>query len=120
MVKTNSFGLVVKSRKLVTLTSSSRNFLLLSEGLKCVKDCGVDMKPVSSLFPPKPTKPLVRLVDGKSKQEGRVEVFYAGQWGTVCDDDWDLKEASIVCKELGFGRALEAPKHSKFGTGESF
>lgn len=88
-------------------------------GLKCVEDCGVDMKPVSSLFPAKPTKPLVRLVDGKSKQEGRVEVFYSGQWGTVCDDDWDLKEASIVCKELGFGRAREAPKHSKFGKGES-
>ena len=98
---------------------SSRNFLLFSVGLKCVNDCGVDMKPVSALFPPKPTKPLVRLVDGKSKQEGRVEVSYSGQWGTVCDDDWDLKEASIVCKELGFGRALEAPKHSKFGKGES-
>ena len=78
------------------------------------------MQPVSALFPPKPTKPLVRLVDGKSKQEGRVEVFYGGQWGTVCDDGWDLKEASIVCKELGFGRAREAPKHSKFGKGASF
>ena len=78
------------------------------------------MKPVSSLFPSKLSKPLVRLMDGKSKQEGRVEVFYGGQWGTVCDDNWDLKEATIVCKELGFGRALEAPKHSKFGTGEPF
>ena len=76
------------------------------------------MKPVSSLFPPKPKEPLVRLVDGKSKQEGRVEVFYDGQWGTVCDDDWDLKEAAIVCKELGFGKAVQAPKHSRFGKGK--
>lgn len=90
--------------------------LSLAEGLKCVPDCG-DMKPVSSLFPPKQKKPFVRLVDGKNKQEGRVEVFYDGQWGTVCDDDWDLKEAAIVCKELGFGRPIGAPKHSHFGKG---
>ena len=89
-------------------------------GLKCVKECGSDMKPVSSLFPSKPSKPLVRLVDGKTKQEGRVEVFYGGEWGTVCDDKWDTNQATIVCKELGFGRALDAPKHSKFGKGEPF
>ncbi|KAL9986144.1 hypothetical protein ACROYT_G000235 [Oculina patagonica] len=99
------------------LCKSCREGLFL-RGLKCVTDCGPDMMPVSSLFPPKPSKPLVRLVDGKSKQEGRVEVFYGGEWGTVCDDDWDLKEATIVCKELGFGRAKEAPKHSKFGKGD--
>lgn len=97
------------------LCKSCREGLFL-KGMKCVEDCG-EMKPVSSLFPSKLKKPLVRLVDGNSKQEGRVEVFYAGMWGTVCDDDWDLKEASIVCKELGFGKAIEAPKHSKFGQG---
>lgn len=75
------------------------------------------MRPVASLFPAKPKTPLVRLMDGKTKREGRVEVFHEGQWGTVCDDDWDLKEASIVCQELGFGRALLAAKHSRFGKG---
>ena len=84
-----------------------------------MSDCGENMKPVSAMFPTKPEKPLVRLVDGKNKQEGRVEVFYAGKWGTVCDDDWDIKEAAIVCKELGFGRAVQATKHSKFRNGNA-
>lgn len=109
-----------KSRKPVTSTPLSRQLSFFSVGLKCVKECGSNMMPVSSLFPPKPSKPLVRLVGGKNKQEGRVEVFYAGQWGTVCDDGWDMHDATIVCKELGFGRAKEAPLHSKFEKGEPF
>lgn len=109
-----------KSRKPVTSTPLSRQLSFFSVGLKCVKECGSNMMPVSSLFPPKPYKPLVRLVGGKNKQEGRVEVFYAGQWGTVCDDGWDMNDATIVCKELGFGRAKEAPLHSKFEKGKPF
>ena len=73
---------------------------------------------MSSLIPPKPKKPLVRLIGGKNKQEGRVEVLHDGQWGTVCDDEWGLKEATIVCKELGFGKAVKAEKHSYFGKGK--
>ena len=61
--------------------------------------------------------PLVRLVGGNSEGEGRVEVFYHGEWGTVCDDHWSEIDANTVCIELGFAHALSSPGFSTFGEG---
>ena len=63
------------------------------------------------------TDPLIRLADGKTWNEGRVEVNYYGEWGTVCDDEWDDIDASVVCRQLGFGVSGMAVYSASFGKG---
>ena len=59
----------------------------------------------------------VRLMGGDTPLEGRVEIFLLGQWGTVCDYDWDLADATVVCHQLGYLIAVEAPRSATFGAG---
>ena len=59
----------------------------------------------------------VRLVGGDTLLEGRVEVFLLGQWGTVCDYNWDFADATVVCHQLDYAKAIAAPRSSFFGAG---
>lgn len=60
----------------------------------------------------------VRLIsDGTIASQGRVEVMHKGDWGTLCDTDWDLEDANIVCRQLGYDGAKAAPGKASFGEG---
>ncbi|XP_049325478.1 deleted in malignant brain tumors 1 protein-like [Astyanax mexicanus] len=59
----------------------------------------------------------VRLVSGSGRCDGRVEISINDQWGTVCDDLWDINDGDVVCRQMGCGRAVSTPQSSRFGPG---
>ncbi|XP_065835352.1 CD5 antigen-like isoform X3 [Oscarella lobularis] len=60
----------------------------------------------------------VRLVDGTSPNEGRVEVYVDGEWGTICgDSSWDINSADVVCHQVGFPDASIVERDAYFGEG---
>ena len=58
----------------------------------------------------------LRLVNG-DQTEGRVEICFDDMWGTVCDDFWDINNARVACRQLGFRDAIQATRFASFGPG---
>ncbi|KAK2098769.1 Lysyl oxidase 4 [Saguinus oedipus] len=74
---------------------------------------------------PPPSRPQslgttkLRLVGPESRpEEGRLEVLHQGQWGTVCDDNFAIQEATVACRQLGFDAAVTWAHSAKYGQGE--
>lgn len=44
----------------------------------------------------------IRLVNGRTEREGRIQICQAGLWGTVCDESWSTRDAEVVCRQLGY------------------
>ncbi|XP_012938540.1 galectin-3-binding protein, partial [Aplysia californica] len=59
----------------------------------------------------------VRLVGGHRRYVGTVVVNYRGRWGSVCDDNWGIEEANVVCRQLGYSKAVRASRRSMYGVG---
>ena len=64
-----------------------------------------------------PAQFSVRLIGGATEYEGRVEFYYNDQWGTVCDNNWDINDAEVVCRQLHFTGVNQALDGAMFGSG---
>uniref|UniRef100_A0A8C4ZLA7 Lysyl oxidase homolog n=1 Tax=Gadus morhua TaxID=8049 RepID=A0A8C4ZLA7_GADMO len=64
--------------------------------------------------PPRPSPPPRQ----PTHNEGRIEVFYQGEWGTICDDDFSLANAQVLCRQLGFVSATGWAHSAKYGKGQ--
>lgn len=60
----------------------------------------------------------LRLLGGESRCDGRVEISLHGMWSRVLDDDWDAKDAQVVCRQLQCGTALKAYYLPRSGRGK--
>lgn len=75
-------------------------------------------QPTAIVIFPFPECEKIKLV-GTSRCSGRVEIYHSDSWGTVCDDQWTLANADVVCRELNCGTVLEAKKGAFFGEGKN-
>ena len=54
---------------------------------------------------------------GSNGFEGRIEIYYNGSWGTICDDDWDINDGNVICRMLGYQGATSVHYSAYFGEG---
>ena len=59
----------------------------------------------------------IRLVGGNSSNEGTVELCMENEWGTVCDDLFDINDANVVCRQLGYPGAIQYHRSAYYGQG---
>ena len=63
---------------------------------------------------------IVRLKGSPYPWEGRVEVYHEGRWHKICEHDWDSKDATVVCRELGYGTAKDVIHGARDYYGQGF
>ena len=66
-----------------------------------------------------PTGETSFLIDQPTSFQGNVEIFHFGEWGSICDDEFDDSEARVICKQLGFPGSRRPTYSSQFGYGQA-
>ena len=69
-----------------------------------------------NFFDPLVVDIVIRLQGSTLPYSGRVEVFYAGVWGAISSSNWDINDAKVVCRQLGYSAGAEvALKNGVYG-----
>ncbi|KAJ8027177.1 Deleted in malignant brain tumors 1 protein [Holothuria leucospilota] len=100
----------------VQCTGNETNLLQCTSRILGIHNCGHG-EDAGVRCLPKADNETIRLVGGPTSMAGRVEIFMQDQWGTICDDRWDIEDAQVVCRQLGLGSAFDAPVEAFFGEG---
>ncbi|XP_062612834.1 uncharacterized protein LOC134274574 isoform X2 [Saccostrea cucullata] len=61
----------------------------------------------------------IRLIGGRTENEGTVVIYHDGRWGSICDRGWDIRDGNVACHQLGFHRALQSLRRSPYGPGRT-
>lgn len=67
-----------------------------------LEEVSTKLEEVSAIVIPEKKVRLVQSLPHMNEKQGRLEVWHAGQWGTVCDDEFDDTDAAVVCRTLGW------------------
>eukprot|EP00118_Oscarella_pearsei_P011365 m.75935 g.75935 ORF g.75935 m.75935 type:complete len:578 (+) comp35963_c0_seq11:708-2441(+) len=88
---------------------------LEAAGVVCVNETETEVSSgdLQVLLLSNETEGTVRLVGASVPGKGRLEVFLFGEWGTVCDDNWDSTNNGIVCRQLGYNEHFPISDYDK-------
>ena len=104
----------------MTMKHSARYAAAAAIGAMAAAWTGAYAQGVEPTVVPDTSASGIRLIDGETDDEGTVEVLVndrgTNRWGLVCDDRWDIREAQVACRQLGYSRAVRATVNNEFGT----